>query len=235
MILTNEEQTHQNHHSTVTVLSIFHDYSWMALLRNGRSNRIKVDNSKIKTFGPSKSILSDRPLSHWWIVHFDTSGKIENDGLIKRSQWTVDWTLDFLVSLPSNLKLLETSVRNLCNIYFDRSPYSITQPVRYRLYLHFVLWVIGYDCPFWLKIDENRCRSSTSRLEYYNSPGSSHQTIRSPNHNQDQSGISSNNSATDSEMGFQIISISELDETLSPVDMSPSQQCLLDSITNFWR
>jgi len=78
-------------------------------------------------------------------------------------------------------------------------------------------------------------RSSTSRLEYYNSPGSSHQTMRSPNHNQDQSGISSNNSATESEMGFQIISISELDETLSPVDMSPSQQCLLDSITNFWR
>ena len=83
--------------------------------------------------------------------------------------------------------------------------------------------------------DENRLRSSTNRLEYYNSPGSSHQTIRSPNHIQDQSGISSNNSATDSEMGFQIISISELDETLSPVDMSPTQQNLLESITNFWR
>ena len=107
----------------------------------------------------------------------------------------------------------------------------ITEIGREQLYP----WLIGYDRPFWLKIGENRCRSSTSRLEYYNSPGSSHQTIRSPNHNQDQSGISSNNSATDSEMGFQIISISELDETLSPVDMSPTQQNLLESITNFWR
>ena len=80
----------------------------------------------------------------------------------------------------------------------------------------------------------NHLRTSSNRLEYYNSPGSSHQTIRSPNHIQELP-ASSNNSATGSETGFQIMTISELDETLSPVDMSPSQECLLDSITNFWR
>ena len=84
-----------------------------------------------------------------------------------------------------------------------------------------------------LPIDEPSLRTSSNRLEYYNSPGSSHQTMRSPNHIQEMT--SSNNSATESETGFQIMTISELDESLSPVDMSPSQECLLDSITNFWR